>query len=97
MPLVTVKRKFQITIPAKLRKGLDLHEGDLMEATVVADGILFRPMDVVNRNSVASRIAADFASMVASPEDVGRSEEEIMEDVISEVVASRRDRRNSEA
>ena len=50
MPLVTVKPKFQITIPAKLRKGLDLHEGDLLEATVVGDGILFRPKEVVDGN-----------------------------------------------
>ena len=36
MSLVTVKPKFQVTIPAKLRRGLDLREGDVMEATVLA-------------------------------------------------------------
>ncbi len=97
MPMVTVKPNFQITIPAELRKGIDLHEGDLMEATLIADGILFRPMDVVNRNSVEDRFVANFAAMVPSSEDVGCSEEEIMEDAIAEVAASRRDRRNHEA
>ena len=97
MPLFTVKPKFQITIPAKLRKGIDLHEGDLMEAPVVADGILFRPMDVVGRESVADRSAASFAATQPSSEDARRSEEEIMEDAIAEVAASRRDRRNSDA
>lgn len=43
MSLVTVKPKFQVTIPARLRRGLDLHEGDLLEAIVVGDGILLRP------------------------------------------------------
>lgn len=50
--IVTVKPRFQVTIPAKLRRGLNLHEGDLMEATVVGDGILFRPK-VVDRNAAA--------------------------------------------
>ena len=49
MPLVTVKAKFQVTIPAGLRKDIDLREGDLMEATLVGDGILLRPKDVVDR------------------------------------------------
>ena len=48
MPLVTVKPKFQVTIPARLRKDINLHEGDVMEATIVEDGILLRPMDVVD-------------------------------------------------
>ena len=49
MPFVTVKPKFQVTIPAKLRRGIDLREGDIMEATLLGDGILFRPKEVVDR------------------------------------------------
>ena len=41
MPLATAKPKFQVTIPARLRKGINLHEGDVMEATIVGDGISF--------------------------------------------------------
>ena len=90
--LVTVKPKFQITIPAKLRKGIDLHGGDLMEANLIAEGIVIRPMVVVNRNRVADRIAATFAATVPSSEDVGRSEELFTEYAIAEVAASRRGR-----
>ena len=61
MAFVTVKPKFQVTIPAKLRKDIDLREGDIMEATLVGDGILFRPKEVVDRNAAANRIAAKFA------------------------------------
>lgn len=68
-----------------------------MEATVVAEGILFRPMDVVNRESTADRIAASFAATQPSREDSRRSEEEIMEEAIAELAASRRDRRDWEA
>lgn len=96
MPLVTVKPKFQVTIPARLRKGIGLHEGDVMEATIVGDGILLRPMDVVDRNTAADRIAATFAAAAPSSEDTGRSEAEIMEDTIADIADSRRERRRRE-
>ena len=96
MPLVTVKPKFQVTIPARMRKVIDLHEGDVMEATIVGDGILLRPMDVVDRNAAANRIAATFAATVPSSEDAGRSEAEIMEDTIADIADSRRERRHRE-
>jgi AbrB family looped-hinge helix DNA binding protein len=34
MTLITVKDKFQVTIPAKLRERIGVRVGDLMEATV---------------------------------------------------------------
>ncbi len=94
MSLVTVKPKFQVTIPAKLRRGINLHEGDVMEATVVGDGILFRPMEVVDRNAAADRIAAGLSAAEPSSEDMGRTEDEIMEDAIADIAASRREHRN---
>ena len=92
MPLVTVKPKFQVTIPAKLRRGLDLHEGDLMEATVVGDGILLRPKAVVDHNTPADRIASILTGTEPSPEDADRSEDEIMEDAIADIAQARRER-----
>ena len=94
MPLVTVKPKFQVTIPARLRRDINLHEGDVMEATIVGDGILLRPADGVNRNAAANRIAAAFAATAPSPEDAGRSEAELMEDTIADIADARRERRN---
>ena len=96
MPLVTVKPKFQVTIPAKLHRGLDLHEGDLLEATVVGDGILFRPKEVVDRNTAADRIASILRRTEPLPEDAGRSEDEIVEDVIADIAQARSERRDRE-
>ena len=92
MSIVTVKPKFQVTIPAKLRRGIDLQEGDILEATLVDDGILFKPKEVVDRVAVASRIAEKFAATRPSSEDRRRSEDEIMEDTTDEITQSRRDR-----
>lgn len=97
MPLVTVKPRFQVTIPARLRKGIDLREGDIMEATLLGDGILFRPKEVVDRQAAAERIAATLAAAQAAPGDRGRSEDEIMKDTIAEVSTSRRERRARDA
>lgn len=93
MNLVTVKPKFQVTIPAKLRKSINLQEGDIMEAIRVDDGILFRVKQVVDRNVIADRIASTFADMRVPTEDIKRSEDEVMEETIEEVSASRRERR----
>ena len=93
MPFVTVKPKFQVTIPAKLRRGIDLREGDIMEATLVGDGILFRPKELVDRDAAANRIAAKFAAARRTPEDLERSEDEIMRDSIAEISTTRRERR----
>ena len=93
MPFVTVKPKFQVTIPAKLRRGIDLREGDIMEATLVGDGILFKPKAVVDRDAAANRIAATFATTRPSPEDLGRSEDEMMRNSVAEISTSRRERR----
>ena len=96
MPLVTVKPRFQVTIPARLRKGIDLREGDIMEATVLGDGILLRPKQVVDREAAAGRIGAALAATEPSPGDVGRSEDEVMDDTIADIAASRRERRSRE-
>ncbi len=91
MPFVTVKPKFQVTIPAKLRRDIDLREGDIMEATLVGDGILFKPQEVLDRAAAADRIAAKFAAAQPSSDDLGRSEDEIMRDIIAEIARLRRD------
>ncbi len=96
MNLVTVKPKFQVTIPAKLRKDINLHEGDIMEAIRFNDGILFRVKQVVDRNVIADRFASTYAEVRVPPEDLERSEDEVMKDAIEEISASRRERRDHE-
>jgi AbrB family looped-hinge helix DNA binding protein len=49
MALVRLKRAAQITLPAELRKRFHLEEGDYLEAEAVADGILLKPIAVIDR------------------------------------------------
>ena len=97
MTLVAVRSKFQVTIPSRLRRSIALQEGDIMEATILGDGILLRPQEVVDRSVVAQRIFARLAAAQPSSSDLGRSEDEIMREAIAEVAASRRDRRRGES
>jgi AbrB family looped-hinge helix DNA binding protein len=50
MPYVKVKTKGQVTIPAEFRRGLNLKEGDLLEALVERGGIVLRPKTVLDRS-----------------------------------------------
>ena len=49
MPLVHVKKNYQITIPLRLRNALKIKEGDLIEAEVEGDLIVLRPKSVVDK------------------------------------------------
>ncbi|MGH8055915.1 MAG: AbrB/MazE/SpoVT family DNA-binding domain-containing protein [Candidatus Entotheonellia bacterium] len=49
MPLVKVRRFAQVTIPAELREQFNLAEGDYLEAEAIKEGILLKPVAVVDR------------------------------------------------
>jgi AbrB family looped-hinge helix DNA binding protein len=91
--LVTIKDKFQVTLPAKLRARIGVRVGDLMDATVHEDGILLRPKAVVDRSAVADDLARMLRETVVAPDDRGRPEGAILADAIADVAAARRRRR----
>lgn len=49
MALLKLRRFFQLTLPAEIRKKFNLAEGDYLEAEVVEEGILLKPVSVVER------------------------------------------------
>lgn len=93
MNVVAVKSKGRVTIPADLRRRMGLREGDVMEATLVEDGILLRRGDAEERAAAVARLRSIFARVTPLPEDSGRSEEEVMEDIIADIKEYRRERR----
>ena len=72
--LVRVKEKFQVTIPVELRRRLAVHEGDYLEATIMGDGIVFRPQSLVNTSARRPMTILDFLS---EPVAGGKTREEI--------------------
>ena len=81
MPLVKVKEKFQITLPAELRDALHLAVGDMLEATIEQDKIVLTPKIVVDRTAAWDRVIAVLdrvhAQMPPSDKDPKEEEEEI--------------------
>jgi AbrB family looped-hinge helix DNA binding protein len=57
MPLVKVKEKFQVTLPAAIRQKVGVDVGDLLEATVQGKRIAFTPKVAVDRAFVEQRLA----------------------------------------
>ena len=94
MALVTVKDKFQVTIPSRLREQLPLAVGDILEAEIEGGTIVLRPKAVVDRAALAQRVERAFAATPGSPEDAARSEDELMAAAIDEVAAVRTMRRS---
>jgi AbrB family looped-hinge helix DNA binding protein len=61
VPLVKVKEKFQVTLPASVRKKTGVAVGDLLEADVRGRKITLTPKVVVDRAFVEKRLAESFA------------------------------------
>ena len=85
MSLVRVRRLAQITLPAEMRRALNVQEGDYLEAEIVGDGVLLKPVAVVERERAWQRIA-DVKSRVRDlkpnpDQTAAESEEEIAEAV----------------
>jgi len=57
VPLVKVKEKYQVTLPAALRRKAGLAVGDLLEAQVQGRKITLTPKAVVDRAFVEKRLA----------------------------------------
>lgn len=54
MPLVTVKNKYQVVIPAVVRKQAGIRVGDLLEAKVERGKVTFTPKSVIDRGIAES-------------------------------------------
>jgi AbrB family looped-hinge helix DNA binding protein len=54
MPLVTVKNKYQVVIPAVVRRQAGIRVGDLLEAKVERGKVTFTPKSVIDRGIAES-------------------------------------------
>ncbi|MBC7317042.1 MAG: AbrB/MazE/SpoVT family DNA-binding domain-containing protein [Chloroflexi bacterium] len=92
MPVVRVKRKFQVTIPAEVRKRLDLAEGDYLEVTEEDNQIVLKPKVVLDKPD--ERALAQLEAILERIRQPGEvSEEEVERDVLEAIRTVRRDAR----
>ncbi len=49
MPVVTVKNKYQVVIPARVREQVGIHVGDLLEAKAQNGKVILTPKSLVDR------------------------------------------------
>jgi AbrB family looped-hinge helix DNA binding protein len=88
MALVRLKKAAQITLPVELRKQFNLEEGDYLEAEAVENGILLKPISVIERQKgwervrgVLDRVHAKLPSSDKTP----REQEEDITHIIKEL------------
>lgn len=75
MPYVQVKQKYQITIPAMLRKKLGIHEGDTLEANIEDGHIVFTPQEIIKRGT-KEKVKSNLSSYIGAGKGLFSSAEE---------------------
>ncbi len=80
MSLLKVKRFAQVTLPPELRKRFHLAEGDYLEAEAVEQGILLKPVTVVERKQAWERLVSG-AGRVKDSKPSNRSEKKEEEQI----------------
>src|SRR5262245_38571363 len=76
--LIRVKRSAQITLPVELRKQFHLEEGDYLEAEAVKDGILLKPVSIMDRDQAGKHLLEllERVHMKQPPSDTSPQDEE---------------------
>jgi AbrB family looped-hinge helix DNA binding protein len=85
MALVKVKRWAQITLPADVRRAYDLAEGDYLEVEAVENGILLKPVSVVERKRAWRELHAAAAEVRDVAPKQGQSPEDEEEAIAAAV------------
>lgn len=91
MALLKLRKFSQITLPAEIRRKLHLSEGDYLEAQEVNEGILLKPVTVVEREKAWRKV---FKAMEGVQEKTPRrkikSSKEEEEEITRMIKASRK-------
>jgi AbrB family looped-hinge helix DNA binding protein len=90
MALMRVRRLAQLTLPAEVRRALNVQEGDYLEAEVVAGGVLLKPVSVVRRKRAWQRIEEITSRVRDLKPDPGKSNEEEEEEIAQSIKEFRR-------
>lgn len=92
MALLKILRSSQITLPAELRRQFGLSEGDYLEAQAVKEGILLKPVSVVERQKAGQALVKLLDRVHAKQPASKLSPREQEEWIAQEVKAFRREK-----
>jgi AbrB family looped-hinge helix DNA binding protein len=92
MALLKLRRFAQLTLPVELRKQFNLAEGDYIEAQAVRDGILLKPVRVVERDKARKELAKVLKEVHAKLPPSKLSPREQEELIVKEIKAHRREK-----
>lgn len=73
MTLMRVRRAAQLTLPADVCRALNVQEGDFLDAEIVKDGVLLKPVAVGERQRAWARISGASAQVVDREPDESES------------------------
>ncbi len=60
MPITKVTRNYQITLPAEVRRALDIREGEYLKVEIERDGIILRKLEKKRKRiKLGKRITID--------------------------------------
>ena len=90
MALLRLRRSAQITLPVELRKQFNLAEGDYLEAEAVKDGILLRPVSIMEREKAREQLIAVMDRVHAKMPPSTRSDQEEEEEIVREIKEHRK-------
>lgn len=91
MALVKLKRWAQLTLPADIRRAYDLAEGDYLEVEPVAEGILLKPVSVIERKRAWKDLHEAAAEVRDARPKKGQSPSEEEEEIADAVRSFRRE------
>ncbi|MEA2872200.1 MAG: Antidote-toxin recognition MazE, bacterial antitoxin [Hyphomicrobiales bacterium] len=97
MALMRVRRAAQLTLPAEVRQALNVKEGDYLDAQIVKDGVLLRPVSMANRDAESHRAWQEIQEIMSRVKDLEPTPNEdpsAREEWIAEIVKEfRREKR----
>jgi hypothetical protein len=88
MALVRLLRGRQVTLPAAVRQ---IARGDYLEAEVLENGVLLKPVSDIERERALEQMFAAKARVRPTPEQAKKSSEEPEQEIFDEVKAMRRE------
>jgi AbrB family looped-hinge helix DNA binding protein len=93
--LIKMRERGQVTLPPEARKALKVESGDYLEAEVVEGGVLLKPVAVVER----TRAWDELLRILTRPKWRGSApepgEDEVLDVVVAQIKALRREHEGS--